>query len=250
MTAANKLAALFLLLIVVAFGWGGARAADAPCRMLAFEGADYTICTFDTHETKLALYNLNDQGHPYGTFAALSADLAKRGKTLLFAMNAGMYDESLKPVGLYVEDGKLVKKINRRNGPGNFHMKPNGVFFTAGNSAGVLETEAYLRAKPPVEFATQSGPMLVIDGAIHPKFSPDGPSLKRRNGVGVTDDHTTVFAIADSEVNFHSFARLFRDALNCQNALFFDGTVSSLYSPELGRADAFYPLGPIIAAVK
>jgi uncharacterized protein YigE (DUF2233 family) len=249
MTAANRLAALFLLLVALALGTVEARA-EAPCRSLTFEGADYTVCTFDTRQTKLALYNLDDQGHPYGSFAALSADLASKGRTLVFAMNAGMYDESLKPIGLYVQNGKQVKNVNRRNGPGNFHMKPNGVFFVSGTNAGILETEAYVKARPPAELATQSGPMLVINGAIHPKFSPDGPSLKRRNGVGVTDDHTTVFAITENEVNFHSFARLFRDALKCKNALFFDGTVSSLYSPELGRADAFSPLGPIIAAVK
>ena len=250
MTAASRLAALLLLLLAAAIGGGDLSAAGPPCRAAVFEGAGYTICTFDTRETKLALFNLDDEGRPFGSFAALAANLAQKGKTLLFAMNAGMYDASLKPVGLYVEDGKEVKKVNRRNGPGNFHMKPNGVFFTAGKSAGILETERFLKAKPAAEFATQSGPMLVIDGSIHPKFSPHGPSLKRRNGVGVTGDHTVVFAISDGEVNFHSFALLFRDVLNCKNALFFDGTVSSLYSPELGRADAFFPLGPIIAAVK
>ena len=249
MKAANRLAILFLFVIAVALGTARARA-EAPCRSLNFDNADYTVCTFDLRQTKLALYNLDDQGRPYGSFGALSTDLARKGRSLLFAMNAGMYDVSLKPIGLYVEHGRQVKNVNIRNGPGNFHMKPNGVFFVSGDNAGILETGTYLRIRPVVEFATQSGPMLVIDGAIHPKFSPDGPSLKRRNGVGLSDDHTAVFAISDSEVNFHSFARLFRDALNCRNALFLDGTVSSLYSPELGRADSLYPLGPIIAAVK
>src|SRR5438067_553703 len=200
MTAASKLAALFLLLITAAFA-GEAEAGEAPCRSLIFEGAGYTVCTFDTRDTRLSLYNLDDEGRPYGSFAALAADLAAKGKTLLFAMNAGMYDDSLKPVGLYVEDGREVKRLNRRNGPGNFHMKPNGVFFTARGSAGILETEAYIRARPPAELATQSGPMLVIDGAIHPKFSPGGTSFKRRNGVGTVDEHTTVFAISDGGVN-------------------------------------------------
>ena len=106
---------------------------------------------------------------------------------------------------------------------------------------GVAETEAYLRARPSVDLATQSGPMLVIDGEIHPKFSP-GSSFKRRNGVGVPDDHTAVFAISESAVNFHSFARLFRDELNCANALFFDGTISSLYNAEWPETD--FPPGP------
>ena len=74
-----------------------------------------------------------------------------------------------------------------------------------------METEAYAKAGLKVDYASQSGPMLVIDGAIHPKFSEDGQSRNRRNGVGAVDDHTLVFVISESDVNFHSFARLFRN---------------------------------------
>jgi uncharacterized protein YigE (DUF2233 family) len=251
MSLASRLAAFLFPLLLAVVGTGLSYADDtAPCRTLTFEEMDYTICSFDLRKTKLTLYNLDDRGQPYGSFAALAGDLARKGKTLAFAMNAGMYDEGLKPIGLYIEGGKQVTKLNRRNGPGNFHLKPNGVFFIDGDNARILETEAYLRSRPTPELATQSGPMLVINGAIHPRLSPDGQSLKRRNGVGVTDDHTAVFAISEDGVNFYSFARLFRDALGCKNALFFDGTVSSLYSPELGRSDGLFPLGPIIAAVK
>ena len=249
MRAASRLALLFL--VAVAAHLGAARAnAETACRPLAFDNARYTVCTFDTRQITLALYNLDENGRPYAGFDALASDLASKGKTLIFAMNAGMYDDSLRPIGLYVEDGRIAKKLNRRSGPGNFHMKPNGVFFVSGIRPAILETEAYVKAKPTPELATQSGPMLVIDGAIHPRFAPDGPSLKRRNGVGVADDHTVVFAISESPVNFHTFAKLFRDGLNCRNALFFDGTVSSLYSAELGRSDSLFPLGPIIAAMK
>jgi uncharacterized protein YigE (DUF2233 family) len=90
--------------------------------------------------------------------------------------------------------------------------------------------------------------MLVIDGKIHPKISDEGASRKRRNGVGVRDSHTVVFAISDGPVSFGAFARLFRDALGCRNALFLDGSISSLYAPNLGRADAIFPMGPIIGA--
>jgi uncharacterized protein YigE (DUF2233 family) len=249
MRAASSIPLLFLLAFVAHFGAASTHAEPA-CRPLAFDYAQYTVCTFDTRQTTLELHNLDENGRPYASFASLATDLASKGKRLIFAMNAGMYDDSLKPIGLYVEDGRTAKKLNRRSGPGNFHMKPNGVFFVSGSRPAILETEAYARAKPAPQLATQSGPMLVIDGAIHPRFAPDGPSLKRRNGVGLIDDHTVVFAISESAVNFHSFAKLFRDGLNCRDALFFDGTISSLYSAELGRSDSFFPLGPIIAAVK
>jgi len=43
-------------------------------------------------------------------------------------------------------------------------------------------------------------------------------------------------------------ARLFRDRLKCDNALFLDGgSVPSLYAPELRRNGNLLPLGPMIA---
>jgi uncharacterized protein YigE (DUF2233 family) len=237
---------LFLCLFLLC-GIGGAKAACVP---ESFEGADYTICRFDLREDGLRLFSLGPDGEPYGSFTALQADLRGKGAELAFAMNAGMYGEDLKPIGLYVEDGRMARKANQRNGPGNFHLKPNGVFFIDGVRGGVMETEAYLASGIRPQFASQSGPMLVVDGRIHPKFSETGTSFQRRNGVGAPDSHTLIFAISDGYVNFHSFARLFRDHLNCPNALFLDGSISSLHAPELGRSDGFFPVGPIVALVK
>lgn len=237
-------------LVALALWCLAAAPARAACVSETYEDNDYTICRFDLRKEPLALFNLGKDGQPYGSFSALDAALKEQGKTLAFAMNAGMYDKDLRPIGLYVEGGLQQKRINRRDGPGNFHLKPNGVFYIAGTTAGVLETEAYIRAAPKADYATQSGPMLVIDGNIHPKFTIDGTSRQRRNGVGVVDANTVVFAISDGYVNFHSFARLFRDHLKCRNALFLDGAISSLYAPELGRSDGFVALGPIVGLAK
>jgi uncharacterized protein YigE (DUF2233 family) len=166
-------------------------------------------------------------------------------------MNAGMYDEEGGPIGLYVEQGEQRRRINLRDGPGNFHLKPNGVL--AADEEGrlsIVESERYARRRPAALWATQSGPMLVIDGAIHPRFSADGESQLIRNGVGVFDEHTAWFAISDEPVSFGRFARLFRDALRCRNALFFDGTVSSLWDPGAGRRDANAELGPMVAVFR
>jgi uncharacterized protein YigE (DUF2233 family) len=161
-----------------------------------------------------------------------------------------MYDRALAPVGLYVEDGRQLKSANTADAAGNFHMKPNGVFYLDEDEAGVLETERFLSVRPETLFATQSGPMLVIDGEIHPRFIPDSDSLKRRNGVGVSSPTEVHFAVSEGGVSFHAFARLFRDRLGCDNALFLDGTVSSLYAPGIGRHDAWHRFGPIIASVR
>ena len=127
-----------------------------------------------------------------------------------------------------------MRGADTRDGETNFHMKPNGVFWIGDRAAGVTETSRYLASPPAARFATQSGPMLVIDGRIHPRILPTGASQKLRNGVCVRDSVNVVFAISRAPVTFHDFARLFKDGLNCANALFLDGSVSSLYAPSSG----------------
>lgn len=201
---------------------------------------------------------LNDaSGAPYGEFDALSAALAEKGETLRFAMNAGMYREDRSPVGLYVERGEALRGVNQADCDGNFCLKPNGIFWIGGDQrrAHVAETDAYLKRAPQTGavYATQSGPMLVIDGAIHPKFNPASESKKYRNGVGVrTDDESServVFVISDSPVTLYAFARFFRDRLKTQNALYLDGSISRLYAPELNRNDDGARMGPIVGVV-
>ena len=174
---------------------------------------------------------------------------SRYGSGLVFAMNAGMFHESRTPVGLYIENGRTLKDADLKDGAGNFYMKPNGVFFVAGQSAGILETSRFLAEHRHVDFATQSGPMLVIDGAVHPKISPNGASRLIRNGVGIRNEHTAIFAISNDPVSFGRFAQLFRDRLDCANALYFDGVVSGLYAPALGREDHTPPLGPMVGAL-
>ena len=222
----------------------------AACRSVTFHDDGYTVCEFDTKKDKIELANLDSSGQPYGGFANVQQALAAKGKILDFAMNAGMFDTSLKPVGLYIENGKQLKKLNRRNGSGNFHLKPNGVFYIKGTTAGVMESDAYSKANIKPDFATQSGPMLVIEGAVHPKLSPEGTSIKIRNGVGMVDDHTVEFVISDGFVTFYDFASLFLEELHCDNALFLDGSVSSLYSRELGRNDFLARLGPLVTVTQ
>ena len=233
----------FALIVVAGSLDRGAQAAEPVCRKLSYEGQGYAVCTADLRRQEIRLFWKAPDGDPYGGFRRL---LPEAGPNLVAAMNAGMYDPGLAPVGLYVENGRELKAANTASGEGNFHLKPNGIFFVAGGKAGVMETVAYLKRKPQAEFATQSGPMLVINGRIHPRITEDGPSKKIRNGVGVRDPNTVMFAISDEPVSFGVFARLFRDELGCRDALFLDGSISSLYSPELGRRDGLLPLGPIV----
>lgn len=226
-------------------------AASADCRQEAARGKSFIVCTFDLDRERIEMALNDASGTPYGRFQPFVAEKQTEGKTVRFAMNAGMYHRDLSPVGLYVEAGVEQKSVSTRPGPGNFHMLPNGIFYIDGNRAGVLETLRYKSAGITAQYATQSGPMLLIDGQFHQRFLEDSTSRKVRNGVGVRDDgRTVVFAISKQTVTFWEFASLFRDVLNCRNALFLDGTISSLYAPDIGRRDFLFPVGPIIAVVE
>ena len=227
---------------------GAGRAVD--CAPVTFQDVRYTVCEVDASAEMIELFLYDETGAPLGQFSAVDRKLATQKQKLTFAMNAGMYHDNRAPVGHYVEDGKEIMRVIDSAGPGNFGLLPNGVFCLRENRADVFETSAFLAQAPACRDATQSGPMLVIDGALHPRFLEDGTSKYIRNGVGTSPDgQRVVFAISDEPVNFHSFGTLFRDHLKLPNARYFDGKVSRLYAPSVGRSDFGFNLGPIVGVV-
>ena len=200
------------------------------------------------HEIAL---KLDEGGETLRSFDRLEKALGPRAGQLLFAMNAGMYDEEGMPIGLYVEEGRERHPISRKDGPGNFHMKPNGVFAIGPkNIVSIVPADKWPRSGAPARWATQSGPMLVIGGKLHPLIQPNGDSLNIRNGVGTSDGRTAWFVISDDPVSFGRLARLFRDRLGCSDALYFDGAVSSLWDRPAGRRDSGHELGPMVAVLR
>ena len=225
--------------------------AAADCRPLEHEGRPYTVCEVTPEHDDLRLFHSDATGAPYGHFGTLEAALEDRDLRLGPAMNAGMYHPDRAPVGLYIEEGEERMYLVTSDGPGNFGLLPNGVLCLRPGRADVIETRAFARRAPVCRFATQSGPMLVIDGALHPRFIQGSDSRFVRNGVGTSRDGRRVwFLISDAPVNFHSFARVFRDHLGAARALYLDGKVSRLHAPALGRSDeGFLPMGPILGVV-
>ena len=224
--------------------WADGAAAEPGCAPVTHRDRAFTGCTADLSEARADLHLIDDAGEVLGGFAALEA---AHGPAL-FAMNAGMYHPDRRPVGLYLEDGAQVAPIVTRDGPGNFGMLPNGVLCLGDGTARVVESRAFAAAPPACRDATQSGPMLLIDGAPHPRFLPDSTFRNVRNGAGASPDGRVLhLAISDEPVTFHEMATLFRDRLGVRDALYFDGRVSRLHAPGLGRSDPGRRLGPMIA---
>jgi uncharacterized protein YigE (DUF2233 family) len=220
------------------------------CSDIEFDGSRYTLCEVNAAKADLRLFLRDEQGKIYGQFSAVNRDLAQQGKTLGFAMNAGMYHKDRSPVGYYVENGRQQMRIMPNAGPGNFGLLPNGIFCIRPGRADVIETQAFMADPRDCSDATQSGPMLVIDGELHPHFLEDSNSRYFRNGVGTSaDGHRAVFAISRNPVTFREFGSLFRDYLKLPNALYFDGNISRLYAPAIGRQDAGFAMGPIVGMV-
>ncbi len=240
---AGKLAGALLAMAVPA-------AAEGVCRRMAHDGNGYVVCHVDAaQEPRLQLWLTAPDGSPFGNFERIKSAL--QPQSLIFAMNAVMYHEDRAPVGLFVSESETAGHLVTAGGGGNFGLLPNGVFCAGGaRPFQVIETLAFEKARPDCRLATQSGPMLVIDGDLHPRFLVDSDSRYIRNGVGVSaDGQQAWFAMSDRAVTFHEFGRLFRDGLGARNALYFDGSISRLYAPELNRADFGRMMGPVIGLV-
>ena len=236
------------LCAILALFWTSPLIAASPlCRSIPHETSEYIVCEVDLRQQEIRLFWTRPDGRPYGYLSSLPRSLDKHSGALRFATNGGMYHPDGSPVGLYIEHRRELIRANTKPGPGNFHMRPNGVLYVSGDRAGVMETRTFLLRKPQAEFATQSGPMLVVDGRLHPHFARNGGSRKYRVGVGSRDPNTLVFAVSQTAVSFGEFGRLFRDPLRSRNALFLDGgSAASLYAPELRGDSNLVPLGPMI----
>nr|WP_211200278.1 phosphodiester glycosidase family protein [Rhodanobacter sp. B2A1Ga4] len=219
----------------------GARALDS--RELAFEGQNYRIVHVNLKREALSLHWREPaSGQPFGSIEALRQWGEAHGQRLLFAANAGIYDHKFAPLGLHVENGRTVVPLNLAHGnpaSGNFSLLPNGVFAIYPDGHAAVRTSAAFKADgKSAQWATQSGPMLLIDGKLNEQFVDDSASMKWRSGVCAKTPTEVVFAVSETPVNFHAFGRLFRDKLGCRDALYLDGSISQLYVDGEGYAGA------------
>jgi len=205
-------------------------------------GIHFWFYEYDPAVEELSLHLTDKAGDP-NTFPKVAEKVTAEGKKLLFATNSGIFEGDFRPTGLHVSDGKTITKLNletfvkEREGQftPNFFLKPNAVFaIDEAGQAVVLESKRFSQSGIKPRIATQSGPLLVANGKIHPILTADSTSARLRNGVGVRKDGTVVFAcsVMDQELgrsNLYTFAEFFRDVLHCPDTLYLDGDISYVY---------------------
>lgn len=211
---------LLLVILLVSCGYSFAQETS--------EDQKVSYYVVDQKKANIALFLKDSNGEFINNFTNLKDILKKDKKELIFATNSGIFMQNYIPLGLHVEKGKQIRGLNKRkSGYGNFYMKPNGVFYIKNdNSAGVCKSIDYKSSG--IKYASQSGPILVIDGEINPAFRKGSKHAHIRNGVGVLKDGKIVFAISEEQLSFYEFAAFFKK-MGCKNALYFDGSISGVY---------------------
>jgi uncharacterized protein YigE (DUF2233 family) len=168
-----------------------------------YHGHTYGIFTIkiDTGSIKIFKLVQNLTGIPHNDFVAPYVNSDPN----IFITNACMWDSANNPIGLFVADGQTVHPLNLNDGNQlGFYLKPNGVLLFTDKDVQIVES-SQASSVSNVTLATQSGPMLVIDGSIHPKFDPKSKNKNYRCGVG------------------------------CKNALCLQNAGCAMYSPFINR---------------
>jgi uncharacterized protein YigE (DUF2233 family) len=229
---------LFALALALLIG----LASSARAETMEHAGTTYWIYRVKPGAEKIELFLSEKEGIP-NTVPKLETRLREQGRRLKFAMNSGIFEGNFRASGLHIAEGKTITPLNlddfvkRSEGEltPNFFLKPNGVFFIRNDgSAAVVESHRYATLRENPVLATQSGPLLVAEGKIHPVFGPDSTNKHYRNGVGVTGDGLIIFVCSHRDrdsglTNLYRFAEFYRDKLDCPNALYLDGAISEIY---------------------
>lgn len=249
--------------------YGSYRAADAPLVedfpfpglsdsgyasvRISYRGTVYNVFAWraDTLHTELMLSRETASFRPLTRLERSVRLVESRGGEVLLAANAGMFLPDLTPAGLYIEEGVELYPMRIEADRTNFGMLPNGVFAIAESGFTIAESTSFgvQKALREYPYATQSGPLLLENGAIHPRFNRNSSNRYVRSGVGVTTagvNPAAYYAISETPVNFYEFAAFFRDVLLCREALYLDGHISRAYIPGIGRDQAGGRFGPLL----
>lgn len=233
----------FVIVVLISCALAHAESAYS----IEFHQVRYDIFRVQATEDSLQFFWKRPDGRRYSDFRAVKKYFMENRQKLIFATNGGIFAAGYAPLGLYIENGVELRKLNVGNGYGNFFLKPNGVFYVSKKVFGVVRSDQFFKINTNVLYATQSGPMLVTEGLINSRFKKTSTSLFVRSGVGIDQAGNALFVISKEAINFYTFALLFKKQLHCENALYLDGAISKMYLPKVGRDELDGNFAVIIA---
>ncbi len=211
---------------------------------------DFIDFTVNTGNHNIEFRLLDKTGKPLGSFANLKKELDSEGKQLIFAMNAGIFMQNQMPLGLFIENGKTYRKLNtRKHLYGNFYLQPNGVFLISRGEAYIIETGEFktFALNHQVEFATQSGPLLLIAGKENKSLSKYDNNKTVRNAACVDSQSKVTLSISKQPVSFNKLIGHLKKDAHCYSALYLDGSISGKFEKTSSTDHPFSSYGPLIA---
>jgi uncharacterized protein YigE (DUF2233 family) len=222
--------------------------------LIDYRDSDLLIstCKVDLRNETLRMFWKDGNRQPFDRFSRLKDWLAARGEDVVCATNAGIFDQDYRPLGLYVEDGIVLRKLNEpRMLMGISICSQTGVFLVRHDQAEIVDTDRVAAEKeqilPSVLFATQSGPLLIQNEKINPLFPADSENRLIRNAVCTISQNEIVLAISRGPISFYEFAKFLR-MIGCANALYLDGKISRMYPG--ADSDIGPSFGALIAVTK
>lgn len=201
--------------------------------------------TVNPQRERIVMYWQKEDGKAWRSLRSLLADINQNGRVQM-AMNGGIYDKAYAPLGLYIEKGRQLTPLNRASGGGNFFIRPGGVFYLKGQKAAIVSIDKF-KPSPAIQYAVQSGPMLIENGKLNWRLKPSASSRKLRNGVGITREGKVVFMLSARETNFYDFACYAQSKLNVRQMLYLDGTISKMYHKGGSVPWQYHPFVTMIA---
>jgi uncharacterized protein YigE (DUF2233 family) len=189
-------------------------------------------CPFDLTHRPLKVFYLNQAGEAFRSIAALEEDLHLHHEHLLCATNGALFDVGEKPLGWLVVDGVRLHPLNQRQeGSGNFYLQPNGALVIDAAGASIMSTNEVSARElqlAPITIGLQSGPILIRDGVINPRFLADSTSRFTRNAVCLLSPAHGVLLYAPEPVSLFEFSQALLD-FGCRDALYLDGHLSQMW---------------------
>jgi uncharacterized protein YigE (DUF2233 family) len=246
-----KLRALVRAVVVLASVLASTPGQSAQIDTHSYGRNTVRVCTVDLRRDTLRTFWKDDKATPFGTFEHLREWLRPKGEDITCAMNGGIYQEDLRPLGLYVEQRRVLHRLNtRKDAYGNFYMEPNGVFMIEAQRARIVDTATFqselAERTASIDFAIQSGPLMLQAGRVNPSFAPDSTNRQVRGAICVIGPQDVVLALAATPISFYEFTSFLREKLNCVDALHTDSKISRLF-PDQGLM--LSPLYSVIVGV-